>query len=284
MSDKNQKEKPKKSLRNALQIISPIVERFLTYYYVSAPLFFSIFLLLFIDFLEKIGIHSTLTDPSFKIGLYFTIWGFAIALLMLIQSDIKLNQLKKDITKIKEFVNFKDEKPKVNEYERMKIKIKLTSHVVLFLIAIGFILSGCYFYATPNQTSDRPGAQTWEGISLTHDGGFNFTTFDFNFVTSTDNQYLFIYYSTVFQMKAGTHYALLILPYVGKLEDTTRNGWKQYNVSSSNTSILYKEFNCDELYSPNCNYDENMYFDFQNKIDAKQYYIHSVNIPFASHL
>ncbi|MGB6785434.1 MAG: hypothetical protein WBE60_06105, partial [Nitrosotalea sp.] len=236
MNDKIPRKKSKKSLRDVLRIISPIIETFLTYYYVSAPLLIALLLLFSIYSLEKLGIHSTLTDPTFKIGLYFAIWGFAITLLMLIQSDIKINRLKKEIKEIKEFFGFKDEKTKIAELAPIRIKIRLPLYIIiLFLIAFGFILAGGYFYAPPNQTPDRPGAETWDGVSLTHDSGINFTTFEFNFVTSTKNQYLFIYYITDFQMKAGTHYAMLILPYVGKLEDASADGWKQYNVSSSNT-------------------------------------------------
>lgn len=284
MDDENLKKKTKRSLIDTLRIISPLIERFLTYYYVSIPLVIALLLLGLIDLFEKSGIHSTLTDPPFKIGLYFAIMGFVITLALLIQSDIKITRLEKEIKRIKEFVNFKNENQIESKPKSTGNRVKLNSPGFLFLVFLICLALGLFLYWAPNQIPDRVGAQTWEGISLTHNDGFNFTMFDFNFVTIPDNrQYLFIDYSIDTQIKNGTHYALLILPYVGKLESMSENGWTQYNVSSSHTSILYKEFPCATDYSFKCYVvnNPNLYFDLQDDVDTKQYYVHSINIPFA---
>jgi len=280
MNDKNPKKKSSESYREWLRKYFPFIDRALYYYSISLPLITSLLVLIFIQVFQPFGIKSGLFDPSFRIGLGFTIWGFVLALITVILADRRIDKLEKSIREIKEFVNFKDEKPKVVEHKPIRIKIRPHSYKILFLIGLIFLVGGYFFYMPPNQIPDRPGAQTWEGISLTHNDGFNFTSFEFNFDILANNQYLYMYYN-VFPMKAGTHYALLILPYVGKLENISENGWKQYNVSSSNTSILYKEFYCAEDYSYKCHDDKNLIFDFQDKIDAKQYYIHSINIPFA---
>lgn len=256
------------------------MDRALRYYSISLPLIVSILVIIIIEVLEPFGIKSGLFDPSFKIGMYFTIWGFSIALITVIQADRKMEKLEKSIKEIKESRSTENHNNNTIVNETDNKKIQLPKYSFLFFIGITFLLTGCYLYAIPNHISDRPAVQTWEGISLTHNAGFNFTNFEFNFATPGNNQYLHMYYN-IFPMKSGMHYALLILPYVGKLENFPDTGWMQYNVSSSKTSILYKEFNCDKDYSLKCHDDKNLYFDLQEKIDAKQYYIHSINIPFA---
>lgn len=159
----------------------------------------------------------------------------------------------------------------------MILNMNNRSDLILLFAGVFLFVLGWVFYSE-SVKDDVQGAQTVEGVDLIHSSTFNFTNLSFNFVSFHGIQYLQIPYATE-QFKNDNPFAVIILPYLGTLDSSTSNGWHYVPIPSVNATLLYKyfEFNETALFHAD---QGNLYFYFKNPIESKQYYVHSINIPF----
>ncbi len=148
---------------------------------------------------------------------------------------------------------------------------------ILLIAGVILLVLALVFYFEPVK-DDVQGAQTVEGVDLIHSRTFNFTSLSFNFVSFHGIQYLQINY-VIYQFKNDTPFAIIILPYLGTLDNSTSNGWHYESVPSVNSTLIYKYFRFNETSKYNDD-QGNLYFYFKSPIESKQHYIHSINIPF----
>ena len=146
------------------------------------------------------------------------------------------------------------------------------------------MLAGVVIISIPTLT-DRPKIDRWEGFHVVRHENVTLANLDFNIVTLEEKQNLHIFYAAE-EIKKGDTFLMFIIPYLGTLTNPEGDGfsipndWQTYHDIGLKTTILYNFFDCgDKSY---CNDQLNMYFDFDEKIDSKQYYTHSINIPFLS--
>ena len=134
---------------------------------------------------------------------------------------------------------------------------------------------------------DRDAVQTWTGFDILHDENVTFSNIQISIVAIDKKQSLHIYYATN-EIKTEKPYLIFFIPYLVTMTNSEESlkyslpgDWKSHQIPDINTTILYKFFDCSER--EYCSDQLNMYFDFQDTIDSKQYYVHSVDIPFNSH-
>ncbi len=150
------------------------------------------------------------------------------------------------------------------------------------IFGILIIIIGLIFFLIPI-SNDRPEVDRWSGFDIVRQENVTLSSLSFNIVTLEETQNLHIYYSTN-EISGETPFLMFMIPYLGTLVNpqgdkySIPGEWQTYQDLGLKTTILYKFFDCTE--EEYC-YDQlNMYFDFDYKIDSKQYYTHSINIPF----
>lgn len=149
---------------------------------------------------------------------------------------------------------------------------------------IGIILIGIVFLLMLI-LNDRPEVDRWEGFDIARQHNITLSSLQFNIVTIEEKQSLHIFYSTN-EIKGENPFLMFFIPYLGTMVNPEGNqfsvpgDWQTHKIPGLKTTILYKFFDCSQ--KEYCSDQYNMYFDFQEKIDSKQYYTHSVNVPFLS--
>lgn len=125
-----------------------LLNLFTEYAYLALPLVFLIPIIVIIENLSSLGMKNSLTDPTFKIGLYIGVWGFATAIVSAIQFNIKLKNLKKEIfsiiqnsnlPKIKDIQNNLNVQNSIIINKTKFLKILFTLGIIFFSI-LGTIL------------------------------------------------------------------------------------------------------------------------------------------------
>ena len=150
------------------------------------------------------------------------------------------------------------------------------------IFGILIIIIGLVFFLIPI-SNDRPEVDRWSGFDIVRQENVTLSSLSFNIVTLEETQNLHIYYSTN-EISGETPFLMFMIPYLGTLVNpqgdkySIPGEWQTYQDLGLKTTILYKFFDCTE--KKYCYEQLNMYFDFDYKIDSKQYYTHSINIPF----
>lgn len=151
--------------------------------------------------------------------------------------------------------------------------------IAILLVGIGSLLTGLYLYSE-STSGDRIGVQVWKGISLTHTKTLNFTQFDLRFITKENSQFLYLYYVIPSRYFDNDDPIMILnIPYKGNLTGETE-GWNNVWLGDEKITLLYKEFGCTENNPCTTGDQANLYFYFDEQVDSKLYYIHSINIPF----
>lgn len=181
----------------------------------------------------------------------------------------------------KKFLPTSTSKKILKETQTLQKQKTFGIHLILGII---IIIAGLFFFITPI-SNDRPEVDRWSGFDLVRQENVTLSSLSFNIVTLEEVQYLHIFYSTN-EIHGETPFLMFIIPYLGIIVNpqgdqySIPEEWKTYRDPGLKTTILYKFFDCTE--KKYCNDQLNMYFDFDYKIDSKQYYTHSINIPFLS--
>lgn len=158
---------------------------------------------------------------------------------------------------------------------------KYYAHLIFGVIIIAAGI-GIFFYPISN---DRPELDRWDGFDLLRYENVTLSRLDFNIVTLEKKQTLHIFYSTN-EIHGKTPFLMFMIPYLGTMVNpegdkfSIPGEWQTRYDIGLKTTILYKFFDCTDR-DP-CSDQLNMYFDFDEKIDSKQYYTHSINVPFKS--
>lgn len=175
-------------------------------------------------------------------------------------------------------------KDKKSNSKPAKSSNKITLSWGLLVAGIIILAIGAYLYSNSTE-NDRPAFQTWEGIHLFKSKSLNYTNVDLNFLLQDSSSSIHIYYTL--QAITNNTFIGIELPYEGTLTERN-NDWVTLP-RSGNSTVIYKIFLCKENMS-SCNYhvpneddgnDQfNLLFKINDLIDAKQFYTHSLNIPF----
>ena len=140
---------------------------------------------------------------------------------------------------------------------------------VLFLAAIAFYIP---------QILHHEAEQPIDEISMAHSNNLGISRIDFNFITRTDPQILYVNYNVnPLHNENGT--LSILIPYQGKVVETPDN-WQIKNFSSTDSIVLFKNFTCTK---PTCpGEDGTIQYNLINKIDSWRFPNHYTQIPFFS--
>ncbi len=148
-----------------------------------------------------------------------------------------------------------------------------------FSIGLGFlmlVLAAIAFYIPQilHYESEEPNDE----ISMAHSDSLGINKIDFNFITRTDPQILYVNYSVKpLNNENGT--LSVVIPYQGKVVQTPAN-WQIKNFSSTNSIVLFKNFTCTRPICPG--EDGTIQYDLTNKVDSWRFPNHYTKIPFFS--
>jgi hypothetical protein len=214
-----------------------------------------------------------------NMGFLMTVGGLILIVIGVWGSHNRISKYVKQITKTDESKLNLD--PGVPNFQKNRIYSNWRIHLALGII-IMFI--GGILFIIPI-LNDRPEVQRWEGFGITRQHNMTLSSLQFNIVTIEEKQALHIYYATD-DINGENPFLMFFIPYSGKLVNPDGNEfslpgkWQTYTDHDLKTTILYKFFDCTD--KKVCSDQYNLYFDFQEEVDAKQYYLHSINVPFLS--
>jgi len=280
------KQNSKKS--KAKKIIRGLDIFFVNYYILIIPILLLLPIIILIAQLEEINIQNPLTDHTFKIGIYLALVGFIVALSSAIQFGERLRKAESEIKTLKNIVQSIPSLTKNNESvlndEGKQKTAKIHKHHIHLVLAIILMIFGLTIYAITTW-NDRPEVDRWGGFDIVRQENVTLSSLSFDIVTLGETQRLHIFYATN-EIHGKSPFLMIMIPYLVTLVNPDGDGysipekWQTYQDPGLKTTIVYKFFDCTER--EYCADQLNMYFDFEEKIDSKQYYIHSTNIPFKS--
>lgn len=168
----------------------------------------------------------------------------------------------------------------------VNVKRTLKKHHIHLILGVLIIGIGVLIFWIPI-SNDRLEVDRWEGFSSLRHENVTLSSLQFNIVTLEKTQTLHIFYATnEIHSNTNSTFLMFFIPYMGNLEANDKYSipynWETKRIPELHTTIIYKFFDCTT--KDPCRDQLNMYFDFDKKIDAKQYYIHSINVPFSTPL
>ncbi len=144
-------------------------------------------------------------------------------------------------------------------------------------LAIGFvflIIAGVAFYIP--EFLHYEAEQPKEELGMAHSESIQVSKIDFNFITRTSPQILYVDYS-VKLMNNGS--LVIVIPYQG-IVDEMPNNWQIKNFSSGSV-VLFKNFTCTPISCVDNDFGS-IKFNLTEKIDSWRFPNHYVVVPFSS--
>jgi hypothetical protein len=132
--------------------------------------------------------------------------------------------------------------------------------------------------------NDHDAVQTWVGFDIQYQN-VHLNGVSVSVVALENTQLLHIYYS-VDQIKGEKPFLMFVIPYQVAMTNTEESykyslpgEWKRQYLPGIKATVMSKIFDCTGR-DKYCNDQLNMYFEFKEPIDSKQYFRHSIDIPF----